>query len=116
MFKHILLNVIKTESLSHLKLKFMKTIISFYPYLKTKLLNKKPVLFLAAIVITLLFVSCTADEIDAQPFDNITKDVNLQNKDTILNVPSTSNTINSGPIDPPTAPVKGNNPPPPPNP
>lgn len=82
----------------------MKTIIAFYPYLKVKLFNKKPVLFLSAIVITSLFASCTADEIEDQPQKVILKEIYFQRNDTILHdtIPTnTSTTTNGGEIDPP---------------
>jgi len=78
-----------------------------------KSLNKTRVLFLIAIATTSLLVSCTADEIEVQPKNKTTKEVYLQSRDTILNVPNTANTSSSGDIDPPPPPVKGNNPPPP---
>ena len=77
-----------------------------------KSLNKTRVLFLIAIAATSLLVSCTADEIQVQPKNKSAKEVYLQSRDTILNVPNTTNTSSSGDIDPPP-PVKGNNPPPP---
>lgn len=92
----------------------MKPIYNSYPKPKCRLLHKTCVLFVAAITLTSLFASCTADEIEVQPETETLKEGYFQRKDSIVKDPIPSNTTNippGGEIDPP---VKF--PPPPPNP
>lgn len=81
----------------------MKSIYNSYPKPKSRLLHKTCVLFVAAITLTSLFASCTADEIEVNPKTEILKEGYLQRKDSIVKDSIYSNTPNStnGNIDPP---------------
>jgi hypothetical protein len=94
----------------------MKPIYYSYPKPISKSFSKPCFLFLSAIVLTSFFASCTADEIEVQPKNEIIKESSFQRNDTILNdtIPSnTTNTTNGGEI---ILPPKTPPPPPPSNP
>jgi len=78
----------------------MKPILNFYPKSISKSFKRTSVLLLATLTLTMLLVSCTADEIEVQPKTKTAKDVYFQKNDSILSAPNT-NTTTTNPTTPP---------------